>query len=364
MMPRIAIVHDFLQSMGGAERVTLALANIFPEAPIYTLTYNDKLNSFFDKNRIRTSYLQKFSFIPAKFLLPFYPKAIESFDLDNFNVVISSSHSFAKNVITKPETIHISYIHSPMRYAWDTWHSYVGSQAKWPIVGWVVKNIIHKIRLWDRLGADRVDFFVANSKNVANRITKFYRKDSAVIYPPVDVAKIAPTPTNQGYFLILSRLSAYKRIELAVAACQSLNLPLVIIGEGEEMENLKKMATSSTKLTGWVSDEEKFEYLANARALIFPGEEDLGIVPIEAMAAGKPVLAYKKGGLLETVVDGKTGLFFDEQTVSSLEEALARFITNEQQFNWQEIRKHAEQFSYEVFENKIKQLVNDLYGKR
>jgi glycosyltransferase involved in cell wall biosynthesis len=254
-----------------------------------------------------------------------------------------------------------------MRYAWDAAHTHLGTQAhRTPIgsafglVELVAGNIISKLRLWDRLGADRVDVFIANSKNVAGRIRKYYRKDSIVIYPPVDVEKIAATNTHQDYFLIISRLVGYKRVELAVQACENLGLPLVIIGTGPELENLKKMTSGNTKLLGWVSDEEKFKALSGARALIFPGEEDLGIVPVEAMAAGKPVIAYRKGGLLETVIENKTGIFFDEQTVTGIENALHHFIAQEKDFDWHTIRQHAEQFGNAVFESKIRKVVDDV----
>lgn len=361
---RVAIVHDFIEAMGGAERVALQLSKLYTDAPIYTLTFNPNLSQFFDPHRIHTSYLQSWRFIPSRFFLSLYPRAIESFDLSDFDVVISSSNSYAKNIITKPDTVHISYIHSPMRYAWDATHTHIANQShRTPLgsagglVKFVARNIIHHLRMWDRLGADRVDVFVANSLNVARRIWKYYRRESVVIYPPVDIDHITATPHHQDYFLVLSRLASYKRVDLAVSACQELNLPLVVIGVGEKYPDIQQQASSTTQVLGWVDDETKFKYLQNARALIFPGEEDLGIVPIEAMAAGKPVIAYRKGGLLETVVEGKTGMFFDQQTVSSLKDALTNFLLHESGFNWQTIRSHAEQFSSQNFNKNITELV-------
>ena len=331
--PKIAIVHDFLQTLGGAERVLLAISEIYPDAPIYTLTYDKKLDSHFGNKKIVTSYLQKWSWLPTKFLLPFYPLAIESFNFDNFNIVISNSHSFSKNILTKPETIHISYVNSPMRYVWDAWHSYLaGQKLFWPAKG-IVINILHKLRIWDRLGVSRVDYFVANSKHVQKRIQKYYRRDSRVIYPPVDTDKITVSHERKNYFLALSRLSQYKRIDLAVQACKELNLQLVVIGSGEAEADLKKLGNENITFVGWMDDSRKFEYIRNARALIFPGEEDFGIVPVEAMSAGKPVIAYGKGGLLETVVEGKTGLFFNEPTVESLKQAIQNFISREGEGN-------------------------------
>lgn len=364
--PKVAIVHDFLQTMGGAERVTLALSEIYPDAPIYTLTYNKKMDDLFGGKKIVTSSLQKWQFIPSRFFIGMYPKAIESFDFTDFDVVISSSHSFAKNILTKPETVHISYIHSPMRYAWDEAHTQLKGQSYrtplgnvFGLVEWVASNIIHKLRIWDKLGSSRVDIFVANSQNVRKRIQKYYRRDAHVIYPPVDTHLITPSKTSGDYYLVISRLSKYKRVDLAVHACQELGLPLVVIGSGEMESELKREATHSTKLLGFVDDETKIKYLQNCKALIFPGEEDFGIVPVEAMSAGKPVLAYKKGGLLETVVAGKTGSFFDEQTPLSITQALRHFDRNITNFDAKTIREHALMFSKDNFKKNIKKLVED-----
>jgi len=359
-VPRVAIVHDFLQSLGGAERVTLAISDIYPNAPIYTLTYDKKLDPWFGNRKIITSYLQWWSWLPAKFLLPFYAQAIESFNFDDFDIVISSSHSFAKNILTSPATTHISYIHSPMRYVWDAWHSYLAGQRASGLVKGVAINILHHLRIWDRLGVSRVDYFIANSKYVGQRIRKFYRRESQVIYPPVDTDKIQPSRDNEGYFIVISRLSQYKRVDLALQACQELGLPLVIIGTGEMERELRRQKAPTTSMLGWVDDEKKIQYLQRARALIFPGEEDFGIVPVEAQAAGKPVIAYRQGGVLETVVDEKTGFFFDEQTVDSLKKTLRLFLAKERDFNPDVITTHALAFSRQRFQAEIKQLVDKL----
>jgi len=362
--PKIALVHDFLQSFGGAERVTLALSDIFPDAPIYTLTYNPKLSKYFRGKKIIVSSLQKYKFLPTKFLLPFYAGAIEEFDFSDFDIVISSSNSFAKNIITSADTIHISYIHSPMRYVWDTWHTYLEEQNLSRAVAGTMRNLLSKIRVWDKLGSSRVDIFVANSKNVRNRVRKYYRRDARVIYPPVNVDKISACSENKGYFLAISRLSYYKRLDLAVEACRDLNVPLVVIGTGEEESKLKKLAGPNTRILGWISDADKIKYLENCRGLIFPGEEDFGIVPVEAMAAGKPVIAFRKGGLLETVVEGKTGIFFDKQSVSSLKRAIKNFERQEKKFKKpQEIRKYAEAFSNKRFGENITKLVDEVLIK-
>lgn len=354
---KVALVHDFIQSLGGAERTTLALSEIFPDAPIYTLTYNSKLGKYFKGKKIIVSSVQKYTFLPTKFLLPFYAGAIEEFDFSEFDIVISSSNSFAKNIITPADTIHISYIHSPMRYVWDTWHTYLDEQNLGRAFKATMRSLLTKIRMWDKLGSSRVDVFVANSINVRNRIRKYYRRDARVIYPPVDVDKISVSKNNEGYYLAISRLSKYKRIDLAIAACKDLDLPLKVIGTGEEENNFKRDAGKKTEILGWVGDKEKAKYIENCKALIFPGEEDFGIVPVEAMAAGKPVIAFKKGGLLETVIENKTGIFFDEQTVGSLKRAIRIFDSRQGNFDPQIIRTHAEMFSGQKFRKNIIELV-------
>lgn len=362
--PKVAIVHDFFHTFGGAERVTLALSELYPNAPIYTLLYDRKLNPWFGNKTIITSYLQKWSWLPTKFLIPFYAKAIESFNFNDFDIVISSSHSFAKNILTNPETIHISYLHSPMRYVWDAWHSYLKSQRLvWPANA-IVTNLLHHLRIWDRLGVSRVDHYVSNSKYVGERICKFYRRDSQVIYPPVDTEKIQLSNDNKGYFIVIARLSQYKRVDLAIQACNELGLSLVVIGTGEMEAELKKIAGPTVKVIGWVSDEDKINYIRECRALIFPVEEDFGIVPVEVMAAGKPVIAFGRGGCLETVIDGKTGIFFPEQTVSSLKSAIEQFISQESSFDPTQISAHAQQFSKARFQQEMQTLVNDLYVKK
>jgi len=358
---RVALVHDFLTHWGGAEKVTLALAEIFPEAPIYTLLYHPRLDGFFPGKRIIVSPLQRWfsTFkVPAKFLLPWMASAIEGFNFSGYDLVISSNNSFAGGIITEPNTVHISYCHSPTRYLWDSFHTYIDEQR---LPGWaknVVKTILHELRIWDKLSAGRAQKYIANSRHVKRRISKYYRREAEVIYPPVDTDRIRPKKGQAGYFLVLSRLSSYKRIDLAVRACNELKLPLVVIGEGEMRQELMRMAGPTVEFLGWQSDKNKIEYLRNARALIFPGEEDFGIVPVEAMAAGKPVIAYGKGGVLESVIEGKTGLFFYEPTVESLALAIRRFLTMEKKFDWRAISEHAQRFSPERFRKDIITLVS------
>jgi len=358
---KVAIVHDLLVNFGGAESVTLSLTEMFPDAPIYTLLYHRRLDKFFPNKKIIVSPLQRwFStfHVPSKFLLPWMASAIEGFNFSGYDLVISSNNSFAGGIITEPDTVHISYCHSPTRYLWDAYHTYIDEQR---LPNWaknIVRQLLYNLRIWDKLSAGRPTIYLANPLNVQNRIHKYYRRDSVVVYPPVDTHKITPKKSNAGYFLVLSRLSSYKRVDLAIQACNALKLPLVIIGEGEARRSLERLAGPTIEFLGWQNEENKLEYLKNARALLFPGEEDFGIVPVEAMAAGKPVIAYRKGGVTESVLDGKTGLFFDEQTVESLTVAIRRFLTMEKKFDWREISQHAQKFSRDKFKNDIMAMVN------
>jgi glycosyltransferase involved in cell wall biosynthesis len=358
---KVAIVHELLVNFGGAEKVTVALAELFPEAPIYTLLYHPRLDQFFPNKKIIVSPLQgwfKAFRVPVKFLFPWMAGAIENFDFDDYDLVVSSNNSFAGGIITAPSTVHISYCHSPARYLWDAYHTYIDEQR---LPSWaknIVRGMLYRLRIWNKLSASRPNLYIANSRHVQKRIRKYYRRDSMVVYPPVDTHKITPKKSNAGYFLVLSRLSSYKRVDLAIHACNTLKLPLVIIGEGEMRRDLMRIAGPTIEFLGWQNEENKLEYLKNARALLFPGEEDFGIVPVEAMAAGKPVIAYGKGGVLESVVDGKTGLFFDEPTVESLTVAIRRFLTMEKKFDWREISQHAQKFSTDKFKNDIMTVVN------
>lgn len=356
---KVALIHDWLPFMGGGERVLSNFVSIYPDAPIYTTICNrEKMEGNLLKAKIITSYLQK----KGKFiknhrnLFPFMPTAIESFNLNDFELVLSSSSSVAKAVITKPETLHICYCHSPMRYGWEFSHEYSGKMAgasgiKAKILGYFMTAI----RLWDRCSADRVDYFIANSENVANRIWKHYRRESVVIHPPVRCNLFNISSCNEEYFLIVSRLQEYKRIDLAVEAFNENGLPLVIIGDGPEAEKLKGMAKNNIKFLGRESDEVIKEYYQKCRALIFPGEEDFGITPLEAMASGRPVIAYGKGGVLETVINNKTGIFFYEQNIEALNKAIDKF--DEMNFSKEEIRKHAEGFDEEIFKEKMNNFI-------
>lgn len=365
---KVAFVCDFLTKFGGAQRVLLAMHEIFPDAPIYALLYDEKGTKDNFKNcNIITSKLNKSIFHnKPKFLLPKFPSAIEEFDLSEYDLVISSNDSFCHGVITKPATLHLCYCHTPMRYAWD-WHNEYLSENNigFGLKGLIIRYLIHKIRIWDRVAADRVDFWIANSQNVKNRIKKYYlRGDAKVIYPPVDTEKIQfSNTTPQDYYVIISRLEPYKRVNLAVEACSKLNKKLVVIGEGTEMDNLKSIANDNITFLGWQSDESVFKHLSQAKAFIFAGEDDFGIAPVEAMAAGRPVIAFKKGGALESVIENKTGVFFDEPTSDSLSKAILNLEEKCDKLTPQNCRSQAEKFSKESFQKQIKEFAEELYKK-
>ncbi|MBU1992432.1 MAG: glycosyltransferase [Patescibacteria group bacterium] len=352
---KIAIVADWLTDFGGAERVILRLHNLFPDAGIFTSVLNEKNMENFSDAVIHTSFIQKLPKAKKKHQLyiTLMPYAFEHFDLSEYDIVISSSHACAKGVITKPATMHVCYCHSPMRYVWDNCHEYIKQYSLPGIIKKLAEWPLHKLRLWDKLTADRVDYFIANSKNTQRRIKKYYKRDSEVIYPMVNTDRFEVSKKKDNYFIAIGRLIPYKRFDLIVKAFNELEIPIKIIGAGSELPKLKKMAKKNIEFLGRTTDERTAELLKRARALIFPQLEDFGIVPLEAMACGKPVIAFKGGGALETVVDGKTGIFFKEQTVESLKEAIGKFIKTEKEFDPTAIRKHAEKFSPSVFDQKI-----------
>lgn len=360
---KVAIVAELLVKMGGAERVVKKLAEMYPEAPIYTLLFDeDKCGRDFSPGRVRPSFLQKFpKFIRHRYrwLLPLMPYAAESFDLSDYDLVISSSSAFAHGVLTSSESLHICYCHSPMRYAWDYTHEYL--LEKWfnPVKRWLASRTLEKIRLWDKVASDRPDFYIANSRHVAQRISKYYRLSSEVIYPPVETQQFKPTQENKGYFLIMSTLAAYKKIDLAINLFNKTGKKLVIVGDGPEREFLESMSAKNIEFRGRLTDEECRVLMEDCRAFIFPSEEDFGITMIEALAAGKPILAYKAGGALEFIKPGFNGEFFDKQDIASMEDALGRLIIHEKKYDAKEISKDAARFSSERFEDEWRKLVTE-----
>ena len=356
---KVALVHDYLNQMGGAERVVLAFHELFPEAPLYTSIYDPRrVDAAFQQIDIRTSFMQRLPFVKKHHqpFLPLYPFAMERLDLRGYDLILSSSSAFGKGVITKPGTMHICYCHTPMRWCWN-YDEYVEREQLGKLARGVLPFLITWLRVWDQTTAMRVDHFIANSPAVADRIQKYYRREAVVIPPPVDASRFLFDPTTQpeDYFLVVSRFMPYKRIDLAIQACNRLQLPLVIIGSGRDQQRLQQMAGPTIRFLGRLSDAEVLHYYAHCRALILPGEEDFGITPLEAQASGRPVVAYSAGGALASVIDGVTGTFFQEQTVESLAATLAAF--DETRYDPQIIRDHALEFDKPRFHRRIFQFI-------
>ncbi len=361
---KVALVHDHLNQLGGAETVLKSFTRIFPDAPIFTLIYDEeKTNHLFRDTRITESFLANLPLARRKFrwFLPLMIAATESYDLSAYDVVLSDSSGLAKGVITHPGTLHIDYCHTPTRYLWSD-HNLIIDKLE---SRWLIRRLSQAfkgyLRVWDRIAADRVDIFLANSQHVADRIKKYYRRDSTVIPPPIDIAPYSVSSRHDGFYLIISRLRPYKRVEMAVQAFNKLNLPLVVIGSGEEEKALRRISKPNITFLGWVDDATKIDYLKRCTALIHPQVEDFGITPVEAMACGKPVIAYQAGGAAETVVHGTTGVLFEEQSWEALADAVIRLRTRT--FDPLVIRKHAESFSEEVFHQRIKDFVVEAWQK-
>lgn len=355
---RVALVHDYLTQYGGAERVLEALCEIFPKAPIYTIIYDEKIvKEKFSGRKIFSSFLQKTPFAKShhRSFLALMPFAIEQFDLSKYDLVISDSASYAKGVITIPSTRHVCYCHTPTRYAWDDSHKYL---RDFPLPSFIKKFVPYfmtYIRTWDYQASQRPDLYIANSDFVSGRIQKYYKQDSLVVHPPVDISKFEVSEGEKEFFLMVGRLLSYKRFDLAVSVFSKLGLPLKIIGDGPERRKLEKLAGENIEFLGVLGDEDLKKYYQNSKALIFPQEEDFGIVPLEAMASGRPVIAYNAGGAKETVVEGETGIFFNEQTDEDLINAIKRFEGIK--FNQEKIRAHAAKFSKESFKEKMQKII-------
>ena len=362
---KTAIVHDWLVNYGGAERVVEQMLLLYPDADIYTLVYDEKkMGKIFPKEKVHTSSLQKIPMAEKLYtkFLSLMPKAFEEFDLTGYDLVIASSSCCAKGVITSPTTPFIAYIHSPMRYAWDLHYDYLKNSGR--LTKFFMKRWMPDIRKWDYISSQRIDTLVANSSYIARRIKKFWNRDAAVVYPPVDTDRLSVSDEAAGdYFVVFSRFVPYKRIDLAISACARLNKKLIVIGSGSQEKELKLLAAScknaDIKFTGRISDSEVKAYLQKCRALIFCAEEDFGIIPVEAQACGRPIIAFGKGGALETVVNEKTGVFFEEQSVESLVKAIEKFekLDKENTFNPKKIREHAEKFSAENFRKNLSEQI-------
>jgi glycosyltransferase involved in cell wall biosynthesis len=354
---RVALIHYWLVTWRGGEQVLRAIANLFPEADIYTHVADPELVARELPGRnVATTFISRLPFARRSYqkYLSLMPLALEQLDLRRYDLVISSEAGPAKGVIVPPHAQHICYCHSPMRYAWDRYHDY-RAHAGW-LTRAVMAPAMHYVRMWDQLSAQRVDQFIANSQFVSTRIRKYYGRDSEVIHPPVPVHKFDASRESEDFYLWVGQLVPYKRPDLMVEAFNMLGRPLVVIGDGPMLTRLKRMAKPHIRLLGKQSFEVIVDHYARCRALVFPGVEDFGIVPVEAMASGKPVVAFDYGGARETVKDGVTGLLFHEQTANSLAEAVRSFESHHG-FDPRVIRAHAERFSEEVFENKFRSLV-------
>ena len=356
---KVALVHDYLNQSGGAEIVLRWLHHLFPNAPIFTLIYDPELvpPDFrgWDITPVGWSKFLPFKRKFYKYYLLLYPSMIEQIDLRDYNLVISSSYLWAKGVLTRSDALHISYCYTPMRQAWELYFEYKESYSRF-IGRFIYPFVFNYLRQWDKVSADRVDHYIAISETVRRRISKFYRREAAVVYPPVELGNIIPSPDVGDYYLCLSRLVPYKRIDMAVKAFNELGKKLIVAGTGPQIKQLRKIAKQNIQFEGFVTEERKQELLKYTKALVFPGEEDFGIVPIEAQAAGRPVIAYGRGGLTETVVDGVTGMFFHETSAESLIDAVVKF--EQTSFDPQLAVQNARKFGVQHFLNNMRETIS------
>ena len=357
----IALVHDFFCNLGGSDQVAAALHQLYPQAPVYTLLVSGRNQDaeLIQGTDLRPSFVQRLPLARRwhEPYLPFFPIAIESFDLTGYDLILSSSHVCAKGVIPAPEALHLCYCHTPARYAWDLGPLYLRRLN--PLVRLYAAAVMHRLRMWDVTSSARVDHFIANSGFVAQRIWRYYRRSATVIHPPVDTGFFTPGGQDGDYYLVVSRLTAYKRIDLAVEAFTQLGLPLVVIGDGPERRRLQSQAGPNVTFLGAVSRNQVRESMRNCRGLIYPGKEDFGITPVEVQATGRPVVALGAGGALESVVDGATGVLFAEQTAEALRDAVTR--CSALSFDREAIRRHALQFDREVFFRKMTGFVRETW---
>jgi glycosyltransferase involved in cell wall biosynthesis len=348
----VALIHDYLNQYGGAERVLEAIHEMYPHAPVYTSIYDpDAMPTAYRSWDIRTSFMQRLPGWKKHFRRYFllYPAAFESFDLSGYDLIISSSSAYAKGIIPPPGAVHICYCHTPMRFAWRT-QSYIERESIGGIQATILPFMLSYVRLWDVVASARVDAFVANSREVSRRIQRYYQRNATIIPPPVDVPPYQEVPPDD-FYLAGGRLIPYKKTELAVQACSALGLPLKVFGDGRDRSRLETLAGPTVTFLGWVDEQQRRDLFARCRAFIFPGEEDFGITPLEAMAAGRPVIAYGAGGALDTIREGVTGRFFYQQHAAALAAAIAASRCDS--YDAQTIRTHAEGFSTRIFQERM-----------
>jgi glycosyltransferase involved in cell wall biosynthesis len=356
--------------MRGGEKVLEVFCELFPEARIFTLVHNEgSVSPIIESMEVETSFIQKLPLVKKKYrsYLPLFPAAIEKMNLRGFDLILSSSHCVAKGAIPGAGAYHICYCHTPMRYVWTMYQEYFGRGKAGPLTRWLMPMVANYLRVWDSSTVHRVDRFVANSEHVRKRIRRYYGREADVIHPPVSTENTYLSESDQGYFLVVSAFAPYKRVDIAIEAFKHLKERLVVIGTGQDEKSLKKMAGSNVDFLGWVDSEGLAEYYSGCKALIFPGEEDFGIVPVEAQCFGKPVIAYGTGGVLESVrgvwskspggelVENPTGLFFEEQSAEALAAAVRDFSAIS--FSPSRIREHALRFDKEIFRDRIKSYI-------
>lgn len=365
---KVALVHDWLTGMRGGEQCLEVFCELYPNADLFTLVYTpENVSPTIRRMNVRTSWLNRLPAAPKyfRYLLPLFPQAVESFELAGYDLVLSSSHCVAKGILPH-RSLHVSYVFAPMRYVWDLHDAYVaGSQS---LIGQVGLSVFRSyLQRWDVRSSARVHYFIADSQNIAAKIERFYRRHSKIIYPPVDIERFYISRDIQPFYLIVSALVPYKRIDLAIEAFNALRLPLKIVGGGPLRRSLEQRAGANIEFLGWLDDVKVAELYASCQALIFPGEEDFGIVPLEAQASGRPVIAFKRGGLLETVIGldegtaqpSPTGIFFTEQSAESLIAAVRQFERHRDRFEPERIRAHARQFGRDRFKREIADYIDD-----
>jgi glycosyltransferase involved in cell wall biosynthesis len=358
---RIAIVHEWFTSMRGGEKCVEALCEVFPDATLYALLHvKGAVSPIIERMPLHTSFIQHLPFAARKYrhYLPLFPAAVRTFDLSGYDIVISSSHCAAKGVRTSPHTLHVCYCYTPMRYIWTQYEDYFGSGRSGVLTRWGMRAAVNYLRKWDLRTAKNPHHFIAISENIRDRIRTIYGREADVIYPPVETASLSVSPHNEGFDLIVSALVPYKRVDLAVEAYSKLGKNLVVIGDGPDLSRLQKLAGPTVELPGWRSDADVRDHFRRCRAVLFPGEEDFGIVPVEAIACGKPVVAYARGGALETVLerpDLRTGVLFQEQSLDSLIGAVERLDSTT--FDPSAMRAFALGFDREIYKQKMKDYV-------
>ena len=362
-----ALIHDWFSTYAGAEKCVESFTDIWDDFEIYSLIdflSDADRNKILKGKRAHTSFIQRLPFAKDKYrnYLPLFPLAIEQFDLSGYDVVLSSSHAVAKGVLTHSNQLHIAYVHTPIRYAWDLYHQYLReSGLDRGLKGMLAKYFLHKIRIWDASTTNRVDYYIANSRYIARRIKKTYGKPSDVIYPPVDVDKFTLREAKEELYLTASRMVPYKKIDLIVEAFSQTDKKLLVIGDGPDMAKIKSKAGKNVELLGFADDETMADLMGRAKAFVFAAEEDFGITPVEAQACGTPVICFGRGGARETVLDGESGLYFMEQNTKELLAAVAKFEQNYDKFEPAKIRENSLKFSRARFEAEIKSYVEKKY---